>query len=303
MRWRLLAEAFPWRTAALLAAFAASLWFLWWSWFAQELSPLERYYLPTYFLSTEGAKHPGSKSRIEPLFLTAPGRKSEIVLAPDLTRGETGDLPVQLSQSAVERGWKGIEKARPISDESAAIENFLRQDFYAGRGFWHVTMEPVLDGCAYLLAWIVIVIVFVRQGLAAEWKELWTVLTKTDSTSDYYWDSPGNWRGITGRIGLRWNIREWIENLSFRPVRTVLQSSRPIDAKPDSEAIGGDIGRDQPLSPAPMPPDSAPQLRLEAPPIKHPKRLAKPRFIFPGRAGIRPANRKPKPWDESRWID
>lgn len=303
MGWRRLAEAFPWRTAALLAAFAASQWFLWWTWFAQELSPLERYYLPTYFLSTEGAKHPGSKSRIEPLFLAAPGRKSEIALAPDVVRGETGNLPLQLSQSAVERGWKGIEKARPISDDSVAIEDFLRQDFYAGRGFWHMAMEPMLDGCAYLLAWIVIAIVFVRQGLAAEWKELWTVLAETGSTSDYRWDTPGDRRGIVPRIGLSWNLPEWVENLFFRPVRTVRQSSRPIDVKRDSEVIRGDIGRDQPLTPVAMPPESALQLRLEAPPINHPKRPAQPRFIFPGRAGIRSANRKPKPWDASQWID
>jgi hypothetical protein len=240
----------------MLAGFAASLWFLWWTWFAQELSPLERYYWPTYFTSTEGAKHPGSTTLIAPLFLTAPGRKSEIVLAPDVVRGRTGNLPLRLSQSAVERGWKGIERARPIWDDSAAIEDFLREDFYAGRGFWHMTMEPMLDGCAYVLAWIVIAIVFVRQGLATEWKELWTVLTETYSTSDDHWDWPGNRRGITGRIRWRWNVREWVENLSFRPVRTVLQSRRPIDAK-RAEAIRGDIGRDQPSSSAPIPPDPA----------------------------------------------
>ena len=139
MRWRRLAEAFPWRTAALLAGLVGSLWFLWWTWFAQELSPLERYYWPTYFSSTEGAKHAGARSRIDPLFLTAPGRKSEIALAPDVVRGETGDLPLQLSQSALERGWRGIGKGRPIWDDSAAIEDLLRDDFYAGQGFWRIT--------------------------------------------------------------------------------------------------------------------------------------------------------------------
>jgi hypothetical protein len=298
-----LAEVFPWRTAAMLAGFAASLWFLWWTWFAQELSPLERYYWPTYFTSTESANHPGSSTFIAPLFMTSHGRKSEIALAPDVESGKTGDLPLQLSQSAVERGWTGIEKARPMRVESGALEDLLREHFYAGQGFWHMTMEPILDGCAYMLAWIVITIVFVRRRLAAEWKELWTVIVETDSTSDYNWDMPGNRRGIVARLGLRWNLREWVENLFFRPVRAVRQSNRPIDAKRDSEAMRGDLGKDQPLSPAPMPPDSAPQLRLEAPPINHPKRPAKPRFIFPGREGIRSANRQSKPWDESQWID
>jgi hypothetical protein len=303
VRWQRLAEAFPWRTAAMLAGFAASLWFLWWTWFAQELSPLERYYWPTYFSSTEGAKQPSSTTLIAPLFMTSHGRKSEIALAPDVDRGRTGNLPLQLSQSAVDRGWTGIEKAQPMQVESGALEDLLRERFYAGQGFWHMTVEPILDGCAYLLVWIVIAIVFVRRGLAVEWKELWTVLAETDSTSDYNWDTPGNRRGIVARLGLRWNLRDWVENLFFRPVRTVHQSSRPIDAKRDSEAIRGDLGRDQPLTPAPMPPESAPQLRLETPPINHPKRPAQPRFIFPGRAGIRSASRQPKPWDESQWID
>ena len=303
MRWQRLAEAFPWRTAALLAGFAVSLWFLWWTWYAQALSPLERYYWPTYFTSTESAKHPGSTALIAPLFMTAPGRKSEIALAPDVERGKTGDLPLQLSQSAVERGWTGIEKAQPMSVESRALEDLLREHFYAGRSFWHMTLEPILDGCAYLLVWIVIATVFVRRGLTAEWKELWTVLAGTDSTSDYRWDTPGDRSGIVARIGLSWNLREWVENLFFKPVRTVRQGGHPIDAKRDSEVIRGDIGKDRPLIPAPMPLESAPQLRLEAPPISHPKRPAKPRFIFPGREDIRSANRQPKPWDESQWID
>jgi hypothetical protein len=286
-----------------LAGFAAAQWFLWWTWFAQELSPLERYYWPTYLSSTEGAKHPGSKTLIAPLFMTAPGRKSEIVLAPDVVRGRSATLPLQLSQSAVERGWTGIEKAQPMWVESGALEDLLREHFYAGQGCWHMTMEPLLDGCVYLLAWVVIAIVFVRQGLVAEWRNLWNVLMESDSTSDYHWDTPANRREIESRIGLRWNLREWVEKLRFRPVQTALQTSRPTDVNRDSELIRADIRRDQPWPPAPMPPDSAPQLRLEAPTINHRKRPAKPRFIFPGREGVRSANRKPKPWDESQWID
>jgi len=303
VRWQRLAEAFPWRTAAMLAGFAASLWFLWWTWFAQELSPLERYYWPTYFSSTEGAKQPGSTTLIAPLFMTSHGRNSEIALAPDVDRGRTGTLPLQLSQSAVDRGWTGIEKAQPMRVESGALEDLLRERFYAGQGFWHMTMEPILDGCAYLLVWIVIAIVFVRRGLTAEWKELWTVLAETDSISDYNWDTPANRRGIVARLGLRWNFREWVNAPLIRPVLTAFQTSRATEAKRDSEVIREDIRRDQPSLPVPLPLDSAPQLRLEAPPINHPKRPAKPRFIFPGRAGIQSANRKPKPWDESQWID
>jgi hypothetical protein len=303
VRWQRLTEAFPWRTAAMLAGFAASLWLLWWTWFAQELSPLERYYWPTYFTSTEGAKHPGSTTVIAPLFMTAHGRKSEIALALDVDRGKTGDLPLQLSQSAVERGWTGIEKARPMRIESGALEDLLRERFYAGQGFWHMTMEPLLDGCVYLLAWVAIAIVFLRPGLVAEWRNIWSALMESESTSDPFWDTPSNRGGIVARIGLRWNLRECVKGLLIRPVQTALQTSRSTDAKRDSEMIREDICRDQPSLPVPMPLNSAPQLRLEAPPIDHRKRPPKPRFIFPGRAGIRSANRKPKAWDESQWID
>lgn len=303
MRWRSLAEAFPWRTAALLASFAAAQWFLWGTWFAQELSPLERYYWPTYFSSTEGAKHPGSTTLIAPLFMTANSRKSEIALAPDVDRGRTGNLHLQLSQSAVDRGWTGIEKAQPMRVESGALEDLLRERFYAGQGFWHMTMEPILDGSAYLLVWIVIAIVFVRRGLVGEWRNLWNALMESESTSDSFWDTPSNRSGIVARIGLPWNLRECVKGLLIRPVQTALRTSRATDAKRDSEMIRADIRRGQPSLPGPMPLESAPQLRLEAPPIDHRKRPPKPRFIFPGRAGIRTANRKPKAWDESQWID
>ena len=108
MRWRRLTGAFPWWTTALLGGFVALELFSWRSWFAGELRPLERYYWPAYFDSTEGARHPGSKTRIDPLYKTAPGKKSEIVLAPDVTSGRNGSLPLQLSQSAREQGWTGI---------------------------------------------------------------------------------------------------------------------------------------------------------------------------------------------------
>lgn len=303
MRWRRLVEAFPWRTAALLAGLAGSLWFLWWTWFAQELSPLERYYWPTYFSSTEGAKHLGSTTLIAPLFMTANGRKSEIVLAPDVVRGRTGNLPLQLSQSAVKRGWTGIEKTQPMRVESGALEDLLREHFYAGQGFWHITMEPLLEGCVYLLAWIAIAVVFVRQGLAVEWRQLWTALTEPDWTSDYHWDSPARRYSMKSRIGALWSRWNWIGEALLGPIQRAHQTNRPTVVKRDSESIWDRIAADQ-LSASPgMPPDTAPVLLLEPPRISPPKEEAKPRWIFPGREGVQSANRKPKPWDESQWID
>lgn len=81
MRWLRIASAFPRWTTALLAGFIALQYLCWWAWFAWELRPLERYYLPVYFHSTEHAKRPGTETQIEPLFKTSPGRKRELVIA------------------------------------------------------------------------------------------------------------------------------------------------------------------------------------------------------------------------------
>jgi hypothetical protein len=45
----------------------------------------------------------------------------------------------------------GIERGRRLRDDSAAVEDFLRNDLYAGRGFWQVTAEPLLYSCTFLL--------------------------------------------------------------------------------------------------------------------------------------------------------
>lgn len=310
MRWRRMAGAFPWRTAALVVGFLTLEWFWWWTWIAQELPPLERYYLPSYFLSTEGAKHSGSKTRIDPLFKTASGRKSEILLAPDVTPGRDGNLPLQLSQSALERGWIAIGKGRPFWDDSAAVEDLLREDFYQGHGLWELAAEPLAEGLSLLLLLVVVGLLYLRKELAAEWSGLWSALMDPDSTSDYQWDSPADRLGIRSLIGWRSNIRKLVEELRFRRVQPALQTSRLIDAKRDSDLIRGDIGEGRFSLPAsmsrdsvPEQPDSIPQFRLEPPAIKLSKNPTKRRLIFPGRAGVRTSNQKPKPWDESHWIE
>ncbi len=101
---------------ALLAGFIALQYLCWWAWFAWELRPLERYYLVVYFHSAENAKRPGIKTRIEPLFKTAPGKKRELVVASDVVSGSSGDLPVQLSQSALEQGWMTRSRWKTFSE-------------------------------------------------------------------------------------------------------------------------------------------------------------------------------------------
>ena len=109
----------------------------WWEWLTQEVPPLQRSYLSTYFHSTEEAKHPSTKILIEPLFKTAPGRKRQLILAPDVISGRDGDLLLRLSQIAIEKRWTGIAKGPRLIDDSAEVKDFLREDFYESRGFWH----------------------------------------------------------------------------------------------------------------------------------------------------------------------
>jgi len=203
VRWRRLASAFPRWTTALLG-FIALQCLCWWAWFAWELRPLERYYLTAYFDSTEeAARRPGARTRIDPLFKAAPGKKRELVLASEVVSGGDENLPLQLSQSALERGWMGIEKGPPIWDDCAAVEDILRDDFYQSRGFWQVAAEPLLYSGAFLLASIISAF-FVRKELRAEWRDLWAAFEESQSPLDYRIDSPANRIRIMTRIGLRW---------------------------------------------------------------------------------------------------
>ncbi|WP_348261049.1 hypothetical protein P8935_14695 [Telmatobacter sp. DSM 110680] len=309
-RWQRFARSFPRWTTAMLAGFITLQCLLWWEWWARELSPLERYYLPAYFRSTDGVKHVGAKSRIEPIFKTAPGKKRELILTPDVVAGGNGNLPLQLSRSALEQSWKGIEKGTPITDESAAVEDFLREDFYRGRGFWEVAAEPLLDGCVFLLASLAAAFLFMREELTAEWKGLCEVRSKTEFASDHRWSSSANRPAINSRIGLRWNPWKWIGRLRPRSSNPTQDSNRNVEAnrRPMSSRIGIEQSSLRTLLPQDdadmlQEMDSSPHRTPRTSSMSPPKKVPKRRTIFPGRGGLRASDQKPKPWDESQWID
>lgn len=126
---RRFARSLPRWTTAALAGFFTLQCLIWWEWFALELRPLERYYFPTYFHSIEAAKRVSARTRIEPLFKTFPGKKRELILMSDLISGGDGNSPVQLSRAALGQGWIGIDKGSPKWNDSAAVKDFLREDF------------------------------------------------------------------------------------------------------------------------------------------------------------------------------
>ena len=300
MRSKRISGAFPWRNALLLAILSASQFRCWWSWNTFELSPLERYYLPVYYRCTEGMKHPGIRCQVEPLFETASGRKSRFVLPTDIVSGKTGDLPLELSATALGHGWTGLTKGPLIVDDSSEVESFLREVFYQERPFWQLAQEPLWSGAITLLAVIVVASVCSGRALISEWSRLWMIATESVWSGDSGWDSTMDRGVINSPIG---------------HVLTSLKSLRESGHKFLSLALGNGRGRDvgertpktpekmwcgRPASPHSTGTVLAPQSQLKALPVDRSSVSAKPRYIFPGKDNASLVNHAPRSWDESQ---
>jgi hypothetical protein len=301
--------AFPWRTAALLSGFAALEWLCWWSWSAKALRPLERYYLAAYFLSTEGAGHPGAKVEIEPLYITAPGRKPEIAIAEDVATGRTGDLPLQLSESACERGWTGIGKGRPMRDDAGAMEGALRDLFYQHVGFWGLAAEPMAEGGSLLLV-LLCAAFTMREALTAEWRSLWAVATEPEMPRDYWRESLRYRSGIEHLLGLRRELLKWVQRLRLTAAHPASQTMRGagIQRGPINDP-SSTVPALLPPAPSPSDPvsfqsrDRRPHRMRNIPSAGTPTKASKRHRIFPGKAGVRATGKQAQFWDESQWID
>lgn len=260
-------------------------------------------------LSTERAGHPGAKAEIEPLYMTAPGRKPEIVIAEDVVAGRTGELPLQLSESARERGWTGIGKGRAMGDDAAAVEDALRESFYDGVGFWGLVAEPMAEGGSLLL-----VLLFagftIRQVLSAEWRSLWEAVTEPEVPRYYRRECPRNWPGIERLLGLRRELLKWGQKLWLTTAHLVSQTMRlagvqrgPIHNS-SSTVPAPLLPAASPSDPGPVQPrDASPHRTRNTPAVGSPKKASKRRRIFPGKAGVRAMGKQPQSWDESQWID
>jgi hypothetical protein len=301
VRWQRFADHFPWRITVLLALLFGLQSLSLWTWFRWEVRPLQRYYFWAYFNCTEGAKQANTQTRIQWLFNTALGRKHQVIIEADVVSGRDADLPVQLGPSARANGWTGIEKSSPQWDNSAELEEFLREDFYGHRGFWRLVAEPLLDGCVLLLVPVFLVFVM-KEELVLEWSRLRRVVAEEASESDHAWDSSANQRRITECIRLRMVRWKWLQNLRPRRASPALDTSCNADA--NWVPTAGIFGGDQALLSALIPHANSGAKPIGKTVSAHPmKKPIKRQSIFPGRAGVRASNRKPKPWDESQWID
>jgi hypothetical protein len=92
------------------------------AWFAWEMPPLHKWYLMAYLDSTERAKEPGATTEVQWLFKTAPGRQHILVTDHDVISSSDRKHPVQLSQSAIDDGWRGVEMSPPQQVNSIELK-------------------------------------------------------------------------------------------------------------------------------------------------------------------------------------
>jgi hypothetical protein len=300
VKWQHCADAFPWRITAFLALFFGLPLVSLGTWITWELLPLQRYYLRAYLDSTEGANHPGATTQIEWLFKTAPGRKSLPIIAANVVSGQNGNLPFHLAPSAIAQGWAGIERSPPQRVNSGELEQLLQEEFYDSRGFWQLVAEPLLEGCVFQLLPVFWALVM-KEELAHELSRLRREVTKPEPACDYPWELPVNRHWIAGWIWLRMAPRKWLPKL---PQRRAHPFPKSLNIDAIRAPIVGSVENDRaPLRALVQQPDPGPNPTGNALSVNPRKKPVKRQFIFPGKSGVRASSQKPKPWDDSQWID
>jgi hypothetical protein len=293
-------HAIPWRIALILALVPCLPLLAFWGWSRLEVPPLQRYYLAAYWHSSEAAKQPGAQTQIQWLMETAPGRKRHWLFAPDVTEGGNSDVPLELSSFAVEQGWTGIERTAAESMDSAELEKLLREDFYDGESFRRLVHEPLIY-C--VVAWVIVACLafMMRQDIGYEWRQFRREVVVSEWSSNYGGDWPENREGIGTRIRMR--ITRWNADKNVLRVATnikTLMSRFGLKHSPNAESAldsnrtpSTEVQAEVPAArqhPNPLPSDS-------------PEPPSQRRTIFPGMSPTDAAHSKPKPWDESEWID
>ena len=232
--------AFPWRMALMLALVPCLPLLGFWAWFRWEVPPLQRYYLVAYWVSSEGAKQPGSQTQIQWLMETAPGLKSRWLFASDvMAEGHIGLSP-ELSSDAVRHGWVSIEKSPVESVGSAELTGLLREDFFDGQSFRQFINEPLLYG---VVAWVIVAYLafMMRENLACEWRRLRRAVGDPEwrfSSGGYL---PGNRVGTAARIQLRiarWDSQKNVQ-LMWTKFRRAIGSRSCQDKQPNPQSFRG----------------------------------------------------------------
>ncbi len=157
------------------------------------LTPLQRYYLPTYIASSWHQNEPEAHTEIrwilklEPRKSDSKGKrergskadsKLELAFATErdvLAKSATammwaGDaLPFSLSADAAREGWTGLEWSYPQQVESAKLASMMRDDYFDGKAWESFFVRPTLS-----LASLFLLFLMARAGVQG-WRErrLW----------------------------------------------------------------------------------------------------------------------------------
>lgn len=281
MQWRSFRRAFPWRTVLLLSAVPALALAIFVGWLSWELQPLQRYYLLTYWECSEGLKQPGSTTPIEWLYKVSPGRKNEPVTDSDVTSGGPWKLSVELSSSAREQGWTELGKSRPEEVASTELEPFFQDYFYDHRSVRQLLAEPLLY-VAIAPILVLYIALMMRKDLGFEWSRLCDEV----SDSEFAFHCKQNWNQFV------LYIRSWIHRVIEVGMSQLHRSLSDSPSTPSAH-VSAPLQQTQ---------SSTMNVEKQSLPIL-PKKLPQHRTIFPGTASVRVANKNPKPWDKSQWID
>lgn len=298
MRFRRICQAFPWRTAALLAVLlgvpvlVVAVWFVW------EIEPLQSYYLLDYRQCSKAAEQTGSATGIRWLMKTAPGRASLPAIPSDVTTGKAGNLSLRLSSVALKSNWTSLEKSAPEWVSPAELKGALSSYVYHDRPYQDFIALPLLEGCTLALAIAALIVFTTKAELWREWKRLWQQLMAADSATDDRLDSPSIWNRIRQRIALRKRIgkaRSKLADWTARNHRKLTLGKARIPAS----SQGG--SPPNPLSVQPA--DTRTRFSLKPPSQAVPSIPVQEQSIFPGARRGNGAQQEPVAWDESQWID
>jgi hypothetical protein len=292
---------FPWRITLILALLPCLPLLGFWAWLRWEVPPLQRYYLAAYWHSSQDANQADARTQLRWLMKTAPGRKRQWLLASDVAEGSQNALPLELSSSAMEQGWTGIERTSGESMGSAELEDVLQKYFYDGESFCRLADEPLLYGVA---AWVMVAyLAFVMRGdIEYEWRQLRRAVTEPEWSSNYGGDWPKDRDGIVARIRSR--IAYWISEqkmqIRWTNIGSAISHRFGFNKYSNPESFGGS---DRPAS-TEVHGEVSTARQLATPlPSHSPKPPSQRRTIFPGSSPADAAHPQSKPWDESEWID
>lgn len=140
MNWRAILIRLAWLAALAIVCETGTIWVCS-SWF---WTPIQRHYLPTYIWCSLPVITPATaEARI--IWKTAPHRKREPATDDDAVDSE-GGTGMQLSQSALDAGWKGLAEGSLQQYLAATLRRDLPDLAFDGEGPWSFLLLPEACG-------------------------------------------------------------------------------------------------------------------------------------------------------------